>query len=457
MMAQGARDRDWRLLCVGGTARDFVRGVEPNDLDIELYGSYTVQELEQWLESYGPVKLTGRQFASYQLGVDGVDVDVTIPRRDNHWGVGHKDLEVTLDPEMSIREAAARRDYTVNSMVYDPIKGTIEDHFGGRGDLAMGMLRATSSHFAEDALRVLRGMPLASICCLQADKYLLDECKRIAHQFRTISPSRIWGEWEKWAKRPGYPVAGLMFLQESGWVHHFPQLSAMTRYKQHPDHHPEGDVWTHAQHTVDAMAKICDRENINGENRVVLMFAALLHDAGKPLVTKLDPEKGITTHGHDVAGVEPARTFLESIECPQRIIFRVLPLVQCHMRHVNYHTGGEPVAKHVRRLSRDLHPATMQEWALVVEADSSGRPPLPGKLADPAARMLEIARELEVADSRPKEILMGRHLIGAGLEPSPDFGVILREAYEAQLEGVFTDLEGAMDWLKVATEGSNDG
>jgi putative nucleotidyltransferase with HDIG domain len=210
-----------------------------------------------------------------------------------------------------------------------------------------------------------------------------------------------------------------------------------------------GDAWDHTLHTVDAMADICERENIGGDARVVLMLAALLHDVGKPATTEFNQEKGnFRNYGHDQAGAEPARAFLEVIGAHASIIERVLPLVTNHMRHVNFHTGGEPGPRHARRLARDLAPATMQEWAFTVEADHSGRPPLAGGLPEPAVRLLEIAEEQAIADAAPRCPLMGRHLIQMGLTPGPEFGVILGEAAEAFIEGEFETAEQGMAWAE---------
>lgn len=233
----------------------------------------------------------------------------------------------------------------------------------------------------------------------------------------------------------------------TGWLHLYPELSDLVGCEQDKSHHPEGEAFTHTLLAIDAMTVICDREVITGEDKVVLVLAALLHDVGKPSTSEFNEEKGrITSYGHDTAGVPIAERFLKSIGAPQGIIDRVLPLVACHMRHVNFHTGGKVVKRHARRLANDLQPATVKEWALVVEADANGRTPRQGGLPESAKEMLRLARELEIEDAAPKPILMGRHLIDLGMTPGPQFGGILREAYEAQLDGAFEDLAGAIRW-----------
>jgi tRNA nucleotidyltransferase (CCA-adding enzyme) len=118
------------------------------------------------------------------------------------------------------------------------------------------------------------------------------------------------------------------------------------------------------------------------------------------------------------------------------------------MRHVNFHTGGKVVMRHVRRLAKVLEPATLREWAMLVEADHSGRGSMPKGLPEPAQEFVRMAKELKIQDSAPKPILMGRHLIEAGMRPGPEFGPILKAAFQVQLDGGFESLEGAKGWVQ---------
>jgi tRNA nucleotidyltransferase (CCA-adding enzyme) len=102
----------------------------------------------------------------------------------------------------------------------------------------------------------------------------------------------------------------------------------------------------------------------------------------------------------------------------------------------------------VRRLARRLSPATLAQWDLVIRADHLGRPPLVStETQNRIDAWAQVAGELAVRDSAPKPILLGRHLIKAGMEPGPAFKMILDEAFEAQLDGSFSDEHGAHEWL----------
>jgi len=84
----------------------------------------------------------------------------------------------------------------------------------------------------------------------------------------------------------------------------------------------------------------------------------------------------------------------------------------------------------------------------VMTADSMGRPPRPAEVPENVKTLLARAHELEVRQKPPSPILQGRHLLPLGVPPGPRVGNILDKAYEAQLEGVFGDLEGAMRWVE---------
>jgi hypothetical protein len=107
----------------------------------------------------GVLKLTTESGSTY---------DFNIPRREWKVGIGHTGFAVELDPEINPKEAASRRDYTINALTYDPRAQEILDFFDGRRDLENRVLRHTSKAFEEDPLRVLRGMQFAALVSQEA-------------------------------------------------------------------------------------------------------------------------------------------------------------------------------------------------------------------------------------------------------------------------------------------------
>jgi tRNA nucleotidyltransferase (CCA-adding enzyme) len=147
-----------RALIVGGAVRDAILGGNPKDIDIEVY-KVSYEDLVKILKKYGRADLVGQSFAVINfVGPDGLEFDFSLPRTDSKIGVGHKDFDIKVDSNLSPKEAAARRDFTINAISYDPLTGEIIDPYNGREDLKNKILRHTSNAFADDPLRILRGM-----------------------------------------------------------------------------------------------------------------------------------------------------------------------------------------------------------------------------------------------------------------------------------------------------------
>jgi tRNA nucleotidyltransferase (CCA-adding enzyme) len=252
-------------------------------------------------------------------------------------------------------------------------------------------------------------------------------------------------EWFKWAQFAARPSAGLRFLVDTEWVDHFPEIKALIGTPQEPEWHPEGDVFIHTCHCCDALARLPGWREADSVSRLVYMLAVLAHDFGKPSTTHQAPKEGrlrIVSPGHEEAGAELAKTFLDRLRAPISIQERVIPLVRHHLFHLETITD-----RAVRRLAKRLEPETIQGLCLVMTADSQGRPPRPAVEPENVKALLQRAHELEVKQKPPQPILMGRHLIELGLTPGSQFGVILDQAYDAQLEGAFNNLPEALRWL----------
>ena len=430
-----------RPLLVGGGVRDKLLNLVPKDFDIEVFG-VAPYELGEILREFGRVDQVGASFGVFKLRVGDEEFDVSVPRRESKSGTGHKGFIPEPDPTMSIKDAAARRDFTINSMSHDPETGEVFDYYHGQEDLMNRVLRHTSIAFIEDDLRVLRAMQLASRFEMVVAPETAALCLSMRVGYSFISKERIWGEWFKLAAKGVKPSMGLKALLHTGWVYLYPELEALIGCPQDPEWHPEGTVWAHTLHVADKAAEIAIREGLNEEDRVVLVLAGLCHDLAKPRTTTHDPDGHVRSKGHASEGMTETRTFLDSIGCPIKIIDQVIPLVKEHLSHLSISKDSD---KGIRRLAVRLAPSDILQWVRVVEADHSGRPPLP--VGSPAEWVAIRAKEIGVLDKKPDPILQGRHLIDLGMTPGPTFGPILKDAYEAQLDGDFMDLEGARKWV----------
>lgn len=212
------------------------------------------------------------------------------------------------------------------------------------------------------------------------------------------APSRE--EWLRWAEHAPSPGQLLAWLQETGRLGEYPELAALVDVPQDAEWHPEGPVHTHTGYVLEAAGRIAEREGLEGFERAVLLFAALTHDLGKPATTRQRLKRGElrwTAYGHDQEGVPIAARFLRRVDLPEELIACVLPLVERHMAFRDF-TGNETGAKAIRRMAHRLAPATLRQLGYVIEADYSGRPPLPPGLPHPARQMLLLAERHGVLD-----------------------------------------------------------
>jgi len=442
-----------RPYLVGGCVRDSLLGLQSKDVDIEVHGISMEDLLKVLLKhthhvdvvgkSFGVIKAMIPEFHSYHPYMEALDI--SLPRTETKAGSGHKGFDITVDPYLGLEKAAARRDFTINSLYMD-IEG-IRDPFGGQMDLKMKLLRATSTQFAEDPLRVLRALSQAGRFGLSLETSTAKMCRGLLSEYHTLSKERVWGEWLKWATKSEHPSLGLQALQDSGWITLYPELEALVGVPQDPEWHPEGNVWVHTKLVCDAAASIADRDKLSKEHRATLVFAALCHDLAKPACTAHENGR-ITSKGHEKAGEQPTIELLQRMGYPKpkktlgTLLGEIVPLVTNHLAHCSL--GSPPSIKGVRKLSTK---ANIEMLARLVEADHSGRPPIPPHMPAGMRDILQISRELKIGESPPPKIITGAVLLQKGYAPGKEMGALIQRAYAAQINGEFDSLESALVWL----------
>ncbi len=443
-LAETIKAEGGRAMLVGGCVRDVLMGIAPKDRDVEIYGVEPVR-VRGILDGMGDVNVVGEAFTVYKLGRG---LDVSIPRRERKAGRGHRGFVVEGDPGMSFVEACRRRDFTVNAILRDPLTGEIVDPYDGQGDIERKLLRMVASDtFAEDSLRVLRACQFAARLGFDIEAATVETCKNI--DVTDLPKERIWGELEKLLLRADEPSIGLRWMYELGVVMQlFPELQALVGVPQEPEWHPEGDVAVHTLMVADEARKLID--GLDYPRQVAVMLGAVAHDLGKPPTTEFRDGR-TRSLGHDEAGVEPTLSFLDTLGIytldGYDVRNQIVQLVRYHLKPGEYYKARSPVGDGAfRRLARKVEPDLLYR---VAKADSLGRNPdwLPKEKrfgSEAQEWFIEKVRLLEVEKKAPEPILMGRHLIALGLEPSPQFKQILDAVYEMQLDGKVTDLEKAL-------------
>jgi tRNA nucleotidyltransferase (CCA-adding enzyme) len=451
-LAQEVRAAGGRAFLVGGWVRDYLRAVEAGEprlpadpaFDIEVY-HLPPERLVPVLRRLGRVNLVGESFAVYKVAPSGggtrAELDVSLPRRDQHVGRGHRGFAVHGDPDLPYAEAARRRDFTVNAMMIDPLTGDLLDPWGGRDDLRGRVLRAVDPvTFVEDSLRVLRAVQFTARLEFGIDRATVELCRGI--DLGDLPAERIWAEIEKLLMLASRPSIGLEWALRLGVVDKlFPELKALVGCPQEPEWHPEGDVWVHTLLALDRARE--ESAGLPDEKRLAVMLAVLCHDFGKPPTTAVVDGR-IRSYEHEAAGIAPTLAFLDRLKVRTLrgydVRSQVVALVGSHLAPSHFHKNRDNVGDGAfRRLARRLEPELLYR---VSRADCLGRtgefPP------DAQEWFIGRVRSLGVEEKPPRPILMGRHLLEIGLPPGPEIGRVVRAVYEMQLDGRVSDLESAL-------------
>jgi tRNA nucleotidyltransferase (CCA-adding enzyme) len=445
-------------LIVGGSVRDILLGRPAKDLDVEVF-RLDAERLRAVLVRYGTVNLVGQSFAVFKFRPatsPGLEVDVSLPRHDLKTGPGHRGFTVSYDPALSLLEASRRRDLTINSISYDPIGGDFIDPQGGIRDLKARLIRAVDhTTFVEDSLRVLRVAQLAARLEFDVEPSTLALCKTI--DLHDLPAERVKEELFKMLLKARRPSTGFHLLNEIGALDQlFPEIAALRACEQDPEYHPEGNVFVHTMLAIDEAARMTT--SLPAEKRLTVMLAVLAHDFGKPATTsRVADSEGrvrIRSINHETVGAELVKGFLDKLSVftidgyPVRD--QIVGLIEEHLAPPQFYRshlkGSEPGRRAFAKIIAKCDPELL---ALVSMADIFARPPIPRDSA-PIEYFTQRVREFGFDAGLPQPLLMGRHMLDAGIaEPGVSMGRILKAVYDKQLAGEITSVEQA---LEVASE-----
>ncbi|MGH9839625.1 MAG: CCA tRNA nucleotidyltransferase [Blastocatellia bacterium] len=449
-LCEAVREAGGRALLVGGWVRDFVRGEANVDYDIEVYG-LEAATLRNLLDSQGRVDAVGEAFTVYKVRLRDPDlrkstlVDVSLPRRESKTGRGHRGFVVEGDPRMSYEEAARRRDFTINAVMYDPIEVEFIDPYGGREDIARRVIRVVDPRtFIEDSLRVLRAMQFAARFEYAIDPATVAFCRSI--DLSDLPAERVRMEIEKWllkARRPsiGWHAARDLGIAEKLW----PEIHALIGCPQDPRAHPEGDVFVHTGMVLDEARKLID--DLPRPKQLAVMLAALCHDFGKPHTTTIEGER-IRARDHERMSIAITNQFLERLKLftfdNYDVRLQTILLVKHHAAPHQWFKTPEAITDGMfRRIALKVEPDLLYR---VARADCLGRK---GDFKPDAEEwFFARARRLGIEERAPEPLLLGRHVLSLGLRPGPRVGEITRAVYERQLDGDVTTVEQAIEAAK---------
>ena len=426
-IAQLVKDAGGRAFFVGGCVRDRLLGTENKDIDIEVHGIMP-ETLISLLETLGEVTSFGKSFGVFGLRHCGLDI--AMPRSERAVGPGHQDFDCTLDPFIGTRQAALRRDFTINALMEDILSGEIIDHFGGLYDLESRVIRHIDEvRFAEDPLRVLRAAQFAARFDFTVAPETVSVCRKM--DLSTLSAERIFGELEKAllkADRPSVFFTVLRGMQQLDcW---FPEIRDLIGVPQPAKYHPEGDVWNHTMLVLDQAAVLRDK----AENPLGLMLAAVCHDLGKPLVTRVENDGRLHSFDHEQAGVSVAERFLLRITHEKKLKQYVKNMVLLHMLPNMMATQNAGQKAFNRLFDRAVSP---EDLLLLCRADVLGSCMTAETYAVTGENLRDRLSAYRAVMVQPG--ITGADLIAAGFSPGKAFHKALDLAHQLQLSGVPRD------------------
>ena len=412
-----------RALLVGGCVRDELLDIPCYDIDCEVHG-LEMDALRGVLSAFGEIDESGAAYGILTLKGEGLDF--ALPRRERRTGPGHKDFSVSVDPDLSPAEAAARRDFTVNAIMRDALTGEYVDPFGGMEDLKNGVLRAVpGGQFEEDPLRVLRGAQFAARFHLTSDEDTLTKMRRMPLEH--LSAARVFGELKKALMMSDQPDVFFRILEQAGAIESwFFEVINLRKSPQNPKFHPEGDAFEHTMLTLREAAEI--RHTM--KDPLAFMLAALTHDFGKPASSKKNEEGVWQTVGHEYTGIPLGEQLLERLGASKSLIDYGKNMCALHMRvHACYYKKL-PVFE-TNMLFEESVNARELAWLGICDTRGTTKPR--EESDDETAFVLERLRLYEEAIRGPMPD--AKLLLSLGMKPGPDLGRAIKLARKLVLSG----------------------
>jgi poly(A) polymerase len=434
-IVQTLRQQGFQAYLVGGCVRDLLLGREPKDYDVATNAT-PAQVMEIFPETYA----VGEQFGVVLVPVPRGGVACNVPtqsyavevatfRSDLGYSDGRHPDEVRFSSDP--REDVARRDFTINGMLLDPVTGEVLDFVGGRKDLEAGIIRTIGDperRFAEDKLRMLRAVRFAARFESTIEAETFAAMQKLSQQIQVVSRERVRDELTRMLTE-GHGRRAFLLLDQSGLLQHvLPEISAMKGVEQPPEFHPEGDVFVHTLLLLDHLPQPCP---------MTLAWGALLHDVGKPATFRVAPDR-IRFDNHVEVGVKMAEKICRRQRFSNDEAEQVLALVENHMRFGHVSRMKESTLKRFMRLPAfDEHLALHRADSLASHSHLSTYEFLQQKRA-----------EIPPDKMRPAPLVTGDDLIAAGHAPGPKFREILNAVEDAQLEGRLASRDAALEFVQ---------
>ncbi len=418
------RESEYDAYIVGGSVRDRMLNTIPAEVDVAT--NATPHEIQALFKK---TILVGVSFGVIIVLLDHVQVEVATFRTDGDYKDGRHPEKITFS---SAEGDAQRRDFTINSLFYDPCTNKILDYVNGLKDLEQKTVKAIGDpdqRFNEDYLRMLRAVRFTAHLGFDLDSATFSAIKKNASKIIQISAERIFNELNKILTGHNADVA-FSLLDESGLLHYIlPEIENLKGVKQPPEFHPEGDVWVHTLLMLKAL-------NQPGSE---LAWGVLLHDVGKPSTFTYNKNGRESFPSHAKVGAQIANKILKRYRCSNEFIESVNALVYYHMAF------GDVKRMKQSRLRRMLARKTFSTELELHRIDCMNS----HKKLDNYDFLQTKIKEFENEPPVPKPFISGHDILSLGVAEGRQIGIILKELEECQLNREIKSREEALEWLNV--------
>jgi putative nucleotidyltransferase with HDIG domain len=322
------------LFIVGGYVRDrLLKRADQKDIDFVVVGDGPFFA-EKAAERLGSMKVTVyRQFGTAMIHYRGRILEFVGARKESYRGDSRKPEVESADLPTDL----SRRDFTINAMAVSLNQshyGELIDPFGGLDDLKRGILRTPlepARTFFDDPLRIMRAVRFACQLGFQIESTTQAALAAEAQRLKIISQERITDELIK-MMRSKKPSIAFRLMETTGVLDIIlPEIAALRGVEQVGKHRHK-DVLNHTIQVLDNLAGVSDH--------LPLRFAALYHDAAKPMTKAFDPQAGWTFHGHEEVGARMFRRYGGRLRLSKELIDYVCKMIRLHLRPIHLSLEG---------------------------------------------------------------------------------------------------------------------
>ncbi len=419
------------LYLVGGSVRDAILGRLGTDLDFttDAHPERVQKLLSGWADNQWD---TGIEFGTISAAKAGQQIEITTYRADAYDRVSRNPV---VQFGTKLEDDLVRRDFTVNAMaVRIGADGSQDfvDPLGGMNALLAGVLdtpSAPENSFNDDPLRMLRAARFVSQLGFTLHERVHQAIVDMAPQIERITAERVRAELDKLILGE-FPIDGMNVMCETGLADFvLPEVPQMKL--EIDEHHQHKDVYWHS---LTVLKQAVDLED--GDPDLVLRWAALLHDIGKPDTKRNEPGGGVSFHHHEVVGAKMVRKRMRALKYSKQMVDDVSQLVFLHLRFHGY-GKGQWTDSAVRRYVTDAGPLLPRLHKLV-RADCTTRnkrraAALQATYDDIEERIARLAEQEDLARVRPD--LDGNAIMELlGIPAGPDVGKAWKYLKELRLD-----------------------